>query len=495
MNHLTFNFDTLWHNLVTLMTPDAAAPLIFSSGLFWVMFIIFLPIFAALRNRRTQMMLFVVAFSLLFFFRSSGWYFVLLILTSAIDFLVARRIAESPRGWVRKAFLWLSILCSLYVLFAFKYTNFFLKTWADVVGGNFQPLDIIAPVGLSFYTFRTISYVVDVYKERMTPTKSYLEYLFFLSFFPCLIAGPIVRAKDFLPQIHRSDAVTPAEIYGGLWQVMLGVIKKAVIADYLAQYTDIVFSNPLGYSGFELLMAGIGFSVQLYCDFSGYSDMAIGLGSMMGFDLGVNFDFPFRSKNITEFWRRWHISLSFWLRDYLYIPLGGNRKGKIRQYLNLFITMLVGGFWHGAGLNYIWWGAIHGMALVIHKINMPWLKKIPDNAVVSFFSGLLTFAVVTLAFIFFRAETFADAVTVMNGIFTNFDFAYAPPFVSARVVWCVMMVVVVVAHFVPKKAYAAMREWFVGCNWLLKLVIFMAVVQLVLQFASADVRPFIYAQY
>ena len=212
---------------------------------------------------------------------------------------------------------------------------------------------IIAPVGISFYTFRTISYVVDVYKGKMPPVESYLQYLFYLSFFPCLVAGPVVRAKDFMPQLERTTDVTKAEIYGGFWLVMVGVVKKAVIADYLAQYSSIIFGSPetlQGYSGFELLMAGIGFTVQLYADFSGYSDMAIGLGAIMGFDLGVNFDHPFRSLNITEFWRRWHISLSFWLRDYVYIPLGGNRKGKIRQYVNLFLTMLIGGFWHGAGL-------------------------------------------------------------------------------------------------------------------------------------------------
>ena len=175
-----------------------------------------------------------------------------------------------------------------------------------------------------------------------------------------------------------------------------------MIADYLAQYSSIIFGSPetlQGYSGFELLMAGIGFTVQLYADFSGYSDMAIGLGAIMGFDLGVNFDHPFRSLNITEFWRRWHISLSFWLRDYVYIPLGGNRKGKIRQYVNLFLTMLIGGLWHGAGFTYVIWGAIHGVALVIHKMCMPWLKRIPDNWAVKLLSGLLTFTTVMLAFV------------------------------------------------------------------------------------------------
>ena len=495
MEHLSFDFATLWHNIVAMLVPNAAAPVVFSSGLFWVAFAIFLPVYALLRNRRTKMLLFVVAFSLLFFVRCSGWYVLVMLATSVIDWYVALRISAASDKRKRKMWLWLSLCCSLGMLFVFKYTNFFLHTWADIMGNNFQPLDIIAPIGLSFYTFRTISYVVDVYKEKMPPTRSYLDHLFFLSFFPCLIAGPIVRAKDFIPQIHNPAPVSAESVYAGFWQVMIGVIKKAVVADYLAQYTNIVFSNMAPYSGFELLMAAVGFTVQLYCDFAGYSDMAIGMGKMMGFDLGVNFDFPFRSKNITEFWRRWHISLSFWLRDYVYIALGGNRKGKVRQYINLLLTMLLGGFWHGAGLNYIYWGALHGVGLVVHKINMPWLKKIPDNPVVSICSGLLTFAFVAFAFVAFRAENLTDTIAMYAGIFTNFDLAYVPYFIKARPTWCVMMVLILIAHFLPKCGYAAVQRWFVNTPWVVKLLVFVVVVQLVVQFSSADVKPFIYAQY
>ncbi len=494
-NELSFDFATLWSNIVSFLSPAPSQPLMFNSGLFWVLFIIFLPIYAMLRGKRVKMMLFVVFFSLFFFFRSSGWYFLLLVATSFIDWHLARRIATCNVRSVRKWCMSISIVGSVGILFVFKYTNFFLLTWHDVVGGNFQPWDIIAPIGLSFYTFRTVSYVVDVYKEKLKPTESYLEYLFFLSFFPCLVAGPIVRARDFLPQIHRITPVDRNEIYGGLWLVMLGVVKKAVIADYIAQYAVIVFGNPAGYSGFEELMAVWGYTMQIYCDFSGYSDMAIGLGSIMGFNLGVNFDLPYQSRNITEFWRRWHMSLSFWLRDYVYIPLGGNRKGKVRQYVNLMITMLVGGLWHGAAMRFVLWGALHGLSLCVHKLCMPWLKKIPDNPFTIFISWLFTFTMVSALWTFFAADDAGTALNILGGIVTNFDLAYLPPFILARQTWCILMVIIFGVHFLPRSFGEKVKHWFIGSHWFVKFCLFMVVVQLVISFASADVQPFIYAQF
>ncbi|MBR5101521.1 MAG: MBOAT family protein, partial [Muribaculaceae bacterium] len=416
---------------------DPANPLMFSSGLFWVLFLVFLPLFAMFRKRRAMMMVFVTAFSLYFFYKSSGWYLLLLVFTALLDWYLARLIGKETDRRRRRIYLTISIVCSLGILVFFKYTNFILANIGELIAGNFQPLDLILPVGISFYTFRTISYVVDVYKGKLQPTNSFLEYIFFLSYFPCLIAGPIVRADRFLPQIRNTKPIGKEMIYGGFWLVILGIIKKAVIADYLAQYNNLVFGNPSGYSGVELLMAVLGYAMQIYCDFSGYSDMAIGLGSIMGFDLGINFDFPYRLRNVTEFWRRWHISLSFWLRDYVYISLGGNRRGKLRQYLNLMATMLLGGLWHGAAWTFVVWGAGHGAALCIHKAVMKPLKKIPDNWFVVGLSTLLTFIVVAVLWVFFRAESFADAGKVLSGIVNEFDPAYFPVFFERRLMWCV----------------------------------------------------------
>lgn len=398
------SLSTFLHNLAGLVSYDAHSPMIFSSGLFWALFLLFMPVYALMRRRLWQMIAFVVAFSLYFYYKSSGLFFVLLICTSLVDWSLSRLIPMLETRRARLCCMWCSIALSLSILGYFKYANFFLWNWNSMVGGNFQPLDIILPVGISFYTFQSISYVVDVYKGRIAPTATWLEYLFFLSFFPALVAGPIVRADYFIPQIRERHQADRREIYLGLWLILLGVLKKALVADYIAQYNDLIFNSPTGYSGFESLMGVIGYTMQIYCDFSGYSDMAIGIALIMGFRLMKNFDFPYKSKNLTEFWRRWHISLSTWLRDYVYIPLGGNRKGKVRTYVNNFLTMLLGGLWHGAAWKFVFWGAMHGVGLAVHKLCRPWLDRLPRWWCIKALSWSLTMVYVSLLWVFFRAD-------------------------------------------------------------------------------------------
>ena len=248
----------IFSNLMELLSYDATAPMIFSSGLFWFLFILFMPIYAALKNRRWQMLIFVVAFSLYFYYKSSGLFFLLLVGTSLLDWGLSRLLVKLKAKGAKKACVAVSIVTSLSILGYFKYANFFLWNWNQMVEGNFQPLDIILPVGISFYTFQSISYIVDVYKGRVAPTRTWLEYLFFLSFFPALVAGPIVRADYFLPQVEQNKRPKRNEIYLGFWMIILGIIKKAIIADYISQYNDLIFSSPTGYSGFESLMGVIG---------------------------------------------------------------------------------------------------------------------------------------------------------------------------------------------------------------------------------------------
>ena len=487
---------TVLHNVWSQLCYSPEEPLMFNSGLFWVLFVAFIAVYALLKSRRTQMMLFVTAFSLFFFYKSSGFTFLLLVATALIDWYLARRMAAATSpGWRKGWLLAISLTCSIGLLAFFKYGNFLMWNFGALVGRNFHPLDLVLPVGISFYTFRTVSYVVDVYRGKLEPARNFLDYLFFLSFFPCLVAGPIVRADKFLPQLRANKPATREMIWGGLWLVMLGLLKKAVFADYIAQYNNIAFGNPAGYSGVELLMAVLGYTMQIYCDFSGYSDMAIGLGAIMGFDLGINFDYPYRSLNVTMFWRRWHISLSLWLRDYVYIGLGGNRKGRLRQLLNLMLTMLVGGLWHGASWNFIVWGAGHGAALCAHKLCMPWLKRVPDTRAVCFASWLFTFVLVSFLWIFFRAENFTVAGQVISGVFTRFNCAYFPVFFKVRWLWCTMMLVIFALHFVPVRCYDRLRQWFIGAPWVVRLLVFMAVVQLVVYFATEDVQPLIYGQF
>ena len=484
-----------YNQVLSMFSFNPDEPLLFTSGFFWVLFLVFLPLYALLKSRRKKMMLFVIAFSLFFFYKNSGLYFLLLVVTSLIDWWLAQFIDSSKNRTQRRIALTISLVLSLGVLLFFKYSNFVMSNLEALIGGNFQPLDLILPVGISFYTFRTISYVVDVYKGKIQPTDDYLDYLFFLSYFPCLVAGPIVRARDFMPQLQENKPATREMIYGGLWLVMLGILKKAVFADYIAQYNNIVFSNPTGYTGFELLMAVLGYTAQIYCDFSGYSDMAIGLGSIMGFNLGINFDYPYRSLNVTEFWHRWHTTLSTWLRDYVYIPLGGNRKGKVRQYFNLMVTMLLGGLWHGAAWTFVVWGAGHGLALCIHKLCKPWLDKISSTRFTRFLSWLVTFVLVAVLWIFFRASTFQAAGQIINGIIMDFDWSYLPVFLQRRMTWCVMLVLIYGLHFVPSRIWDKLRERFIAVPWIVKLLLFVITIQLVLQFASATVQPFLYTQF
>lgn len=488
--------ENVWNNIAGLLSYDPSAPMLFSSGTFWALFLIFMPVYGVLRKRFWQMLVFVVAFSFYFYYKSSGWFVLLLASTSVLDWCLSRVMNRPGRSVLfRRCCVAVSLLTSLGILAYFKYANFFLWNISQMVNANFQPLDLILPVGISFYTFQSVSYIIDVYKRRVEPTHTWLEYAFFLSFFPALVAGPIVRADYFLPQIRQNRHATRQEVYMGLWLIILGIVKKAVIADYIAQYNDLIFQTPGGYSGFETLMGVIGYTMQIYCDFSGYSDMAIGIALIMGFKLAKNFNFPYKSRNLTDFWRRWHISLSTWLRDYIYIPLGGNRKGTARTYLNNFATMLIGGLWHGAAWKFVFWGAMHGAGLAVHKAGKPWLSRIPDVWPVRALSWFVTFAFVATLWVFFRADSWQDSVTVLGSIFRDFSPAYLPAFAAARTLWLILMLVIVVAHCLPTGFWDKAAAWFVRSPWVAKLLIFIVTVQLVLELRSEDVTPFIYFQF
>ena len=282
-------------------------------------------------------------------------------------------------------------------------------------------MNILLPVGISFYTFENISYTVDVYKGEFVPVKKFNEYLLFLSFFPKLVMGPIVRAKDFIPQISQPFSITKEDFSEGFFLIITGLFKKLIISDYITlNLVNYIFDAPEKYSGLECLFAVYGYAVVIYCDFSGYSSIAIGIARWLGFKIPPNFISPYQSLDITEFWRRWHISLSNWLRDYLYIQLGGNKLGKIRQYFNLFATMLLGGLWHGASLNFIFWGALHGIALAIHKLWGETTKKIISKwnkfGLYKFLVIIITFHFVCFCWIFFKAKTFKIAGAVISQI-------------------------------------------------------------------------------
>lgn len=487
--------NNLLLNLKDIFTYTEGQPMLFSSGTFWVLFLVFIPVYSLLKRRLWQMIVFVVAFSFYFYYKSSGVFVVLLFATSLFDWLLSRLLVRLKSVTARKLCVACSLIASLGILGYFKYANFFMWNISAMVGANFQPLDLILPVGISFYTFQSISYIVDVYKGRVAPTRTWLEYAFFLSFFPALVAGPIVRADYFLPQIRENRHATRDEVYMGFWLIILGVVKKAIIADYIAQYNDLIFQSPTGYSGFETVMGIIGYTMQIYCDFSGYSDMAIGIALIMGFRLAQNFNFPYKSQNLTDFWRRWHISLSTWLRDYIYIPLGGNRKGTRRTYINNFATMLIGGLWHGAAWKFVFWGAMHGAGLAVHKASKPWLDRLGSSWPVKALSWFVTMTVVALLWVFFRADSWTDSWLIIKNAFTDFSLDYALPFASARMLWLIMMLVIIVAHALPTNFWGKAAAAFVKSPWIIKLLIFIVVVQLVIELRGEDVAPFIYFQF
>lgn len=487
--------DEIIAGLISLFSRHPGEPLLFSSGTFWVLFILFIAIYALIHSRKVQMMLYVTVFSLFFYYQSNGVIFLLLPATAILDFTIAKLIYNGKKKLTRKIYLIYSICVNIGILACFKYTNFFIDTWNNIFSGNFQLYDIFLPVGISFYTFQSISYVTDVYRGKIKPTDSLLQYLFFISFFPLILAGPIMRASKFFPQIQDKKIVSKEMIYGGLWLIIIGIIKKAVFADYISQYNNWIFEDPLNYSGFENVMGIIGYGAQIYCDFSGYSDMSIGIASIMGFDLGKNFDLPYQSKNLSEFWRRWHISLSTWMRDYIYIPLGGNRNGEVSTYLNNIITMLIAGLWHGSSWMFVIWGGFHGMGLIIHKVNKPWLDKIPDNFIVKFFSWLITFTFVTFLWIFFRAVSMDDCILLIRNIRTTFDLDYVIPFFYARTTWSIFLILIFFLHFIPSGFYDKLKNGFIRIPWIFKMLIFLIAVQLVIQFQTGDVQPFIYFQF
>ena len=396
------------HRVTDLLAYNPNEPLIFSTGLFLMLFLGFSFVYMCLQNKLTARLLFVTAFSYYFYYKSSGFYFGLLALVTVSDYLLANLIhRHRQRKALGKLFVTLSLIIDLGLLGYFKYTNFFVGMVERMLEHNFQPWDIFLPVGISFFTFQSLSYTIDVYRGQLKPLPSLLDYAFYVSFFPQLVAGPIVRASDFAPQIRQPITITRDMFARGLFFILIGLFKKAVISDYISlNFVDRIFDNPGLYSGLENLLGIYGYALQIYCDFSGYSDMAIGIALLLGFHFPLNFNAPYISTNITDFWRRWHISLSTWIRDYIYISLGGNRKGKIRQYFNLILTMLLGGLWHGASINFVIWGGMHGVALAVHKLFSQGLLKHDRNYVSRGirrpFAILITFHFVCFTWLFFR---------------------------------------------------------------------------------------------
>lgn len=498
--------------LIHLLAYHPQEPLIFSSGLFLFLFLGFSFIYMLLQQRLNARLVFVTLFSYYFYYKSSGLYFWLLALVTVSDFFIARgiqRLADvsaadatrtsHARHW-RKALVALSLLIDLGLLGYFKYTNFFAGMVSQMLEHNFQPWDIFLPVGISFFTFQSMSYTIDVYRGDLKPLPHLLDYAFYVSFFPQLVAGPIVRAADFAPQIRRPLVITNDMFARGVYFILIGLFKKAVISDYISlNFVDRIFDNPTLYSGLENLLGVYGYALQIYCDFSGYSDMAIGIALLLGFHFPINFNAPYRSVSITDFWRRWHISLSTWIRDYIYISLGGNRKGKLRQYVNLVITMLLGGLWHGASLNFVAWGGAHGLALAVHKFFSQEVlhhgRGFQPHGLRKWIAIVLTFHFVCFTWIFFRQKTFMAGWMMLRQIFFNFHAELWQQVCAGYQYVLAFMAFGYLTHFLPD----TWQEWFISllrrCNVVVYALLLITAIYVVIQVKSSTIQPFIYFQF
>lgn len=587
-----------FQNLARIFVYDPEAPLLFNSGQFLLLFLVFLTVYNLIYKRKQLVSIYITLFSLFFYYKSSGNYVVILVATTILDYIIGNRLAATEDTRKRKWWVVAGVVPSMLLLAYFKYTNFIIFNIDKIIGSNFDFMEIFLPVGISFYTFQSVSYIIDIYWRRVPSAKSLIDFAFYLTFFPQLVAGPIVKANLFLPQLDNTPTLTREKAYSGLWLIITGLFKKAVIANYIAQYNDLIFAAPQTYSGFENLMAVLGYALQIFCDFAGYSDMAIGIGRIMGYDLGINFKSPYKSLTVSEFWKRWHISLSSWLMEYLYIPLGGNRevskfsvisvpvlvvlaavltcgvnawvialivvgilgliayqtdnkiiisltlvgatvvavalfmKGfliapiiisvciiawvvtiafpetvkMIRTDVNLLLTMLIGGLWHGAAWKFVLWGGAHGVALGIDKI----LKKIlPVNRLTKTLTWFGTFIVVVVLWMFFRAsditvetedgtvsvDAFQVPLIMLQQIFTNFDITFATHFWDARMLWVILVAFGFACHAVPEKMAEKIEKLFVRCNIMIKILILIVVMQLVVQLQGETVQPFIYFQF
>jgi alginate O-acetyltransferase complex protein AlgI len=506
---------------------------LFNSPLYGVFLVACFVVFWALRRARIPRALFLVVASYGFYFYGTldtareqrpplgpiGWSTLCLgviFVGSTIDFFVGRALGKETRPRARKALLLVSLVYYLGVLSLFKYFNFAVDSFADAASalGMHVPrthLRIVLPFGISFFTFETMSYTIDVYRRELEPAKHYLDYLLFVCFFPHLVAGPIVRPKDMLPQLARMPHFDETEHAQGLWLIATGLAKKIVIGDFLAQnLVKRVFENPERFSSVEALVAVYAYAIEIYADFSGYTDVALGSAHLFGYRLPQNFDAPYTARNLQDFWHRWHISLSTWLRDYLYIPLGGSKRSSFLTYRNLMITMVLGGLWHGASWNFVIWGTLHGVALAATRA---WQRRrgrivgpegesapLPSRRGASVAppapwysratTTFLTFHYVCFAWIFFKAPTLGHAKLMLARIASGH---WGTVNLSSRVV--AVIVVAFVIHFVPKTTILKVRDAFTSAPTIVQGVALAGIALGLHAVAGAKAEPFVYGQF
>ena len=548
-------------SLIQLLQAETSRPWTFLELGFWVFFALVFIGFASLERKLALRNAYLMLVSWFFYYHTSQWYVVLLIFATSVDFGVAHALHRSDKPWLRKLLLALSVVSNLGVLFFFKYAYFAADVWNDLTGLTWNPTPfwagwsnanlgtdfvedmILLPVGISFYTFQCLSYTIDVYRRNLKPVARFTDFAFYVSFFPQLVAGPIVRASDFVPQLYQPYRVTRAQFGLGLFWIVNGLLKKVILADFLAVHlVDRIFSQPTLYTGWENALGLLAYTMQVYADFSGYTDIAIGIALWMGFTLVQNFNSPYKASSVGEFWKRWHMSLSSWLKDYLYIPLGGNRSGSVASYLlifaglfgfaltatsslvsyllagvvlvflllyqfipafrrgfntnvNLMLTMLLGGLWHGASWNFMVWGGLNGLGLLAHK---QWSRIRPyrvEGWMVRGLGVLITLLFITFTRIWFRAPDWSTAMSIVNQLSTGWNVI---PSLAMLAAWwrpALILAMGFAIHWIPERHKAWYRDRFANLNPVLLAVISLASILLAYQFMAAESQPFIYFQF
>lgn len=464
--------------------------MLFHHGIFLFLFANLLIFYGLFSKRRAYQNWILIVFSAYFYYKASGIYFILLLTTITSDYLFSIAIIRSEK--FKKLFTVLGVLFSLSFLLYYKYAKFFIES-LGLDAKEWEVDNLYLPIGISFYTFQSISYLVDVYRNKIELPK-FQNYLLYMTFFPHLVAGPIVRAKDFLPQLKKKLTLSKANVNEGLYLISKGLVKKAIIADFVGQYVDIIYAAPSGANGLESLIATLCYTLQIFCDFSGYTDMAIGIALLLGYKLCVNFESPYQSFSITEFWRRWHISLSSWLRDFIYIPLGGNQKGPNLQLLFVMVTMTIGGFWHGADWKFMWWGIGHGLILVIHKLFAKYSKDW-NSIYWNGFSWFLTFSSVALLWIPFRAINSADSWTIVQNIFTKMSFSGFGQMFQQNALLISLLILGFAATLISQGIKDRFKRWYLQEHFIVKMVLLLLIIQCMYQVQSSTIQPFIYFQF
>jgi D-alanyl-lipoteichoic acid acyltransferase DltB (MBOAT superfamily) len=490
--------------------------MLFNSLQYLLFVVVVVGAFWALAGRHLARTTMLTLASWLFYMSWNPVYIWLIIVSTALDFCVGLGLGATEAPARRKAWLALSIVGNLGILGLFKYYNFFVDATGDTLvwthglllswfgldlpglltaTDSVPLLDVVLPAGISFYTFQTMSYSIDVYRRELEPSRSFIDFSMYVAFFPQLVAGPIVRGTQFMPQVGARPTITTEAVGVGLFLIAVGLVKKVAVADFVAvSFVDRVFDNPLAFTSVEVLVALYGYTIQIYCDFSGYSDVAIGTAMLMGFTLPENFDRPYMAKSPAEFWRRWHMSLSTWLRDYLYYPLGGSRTGPVRAYFNLFITFFLIGLWHGANWTFVLYGLLHGTAMVLHRL---WSRTLgrgrdgkDDTLAITVFKIALCFHFTVLSRILFRSPN----VDVADQVWTQLQVGTSSVAQVSWQVWAVMGITMLI-HWTPKGWVSAAQAFFVEQAALTKALILAAVAAFLMRMSTGEVVPYIYFQF